>query len=179
SSQTVYWQHERHQAEHVQARNRIERRLAQVTEGARATNWGEFANLKRQENYHAAGQRLHELYWQVLGGSGGEPEGELMATIERCFGSFAAWQADFLATAEATRNGWTILLWDRGARQLSNIPVEQQHVGALWQSTPLLPVDLWEHAYYYDHGPDRGAYLDAFLSNVNWQAVENLFSRRM
>ncbi len=175
SSRTVRWQQEQVYAAHVRARNGIERRLRRVGAGGAA---GEFADLKRQELFHAAGQRLFELGWHALGGAGGNPSGELRGALERSFGSLDAWRAELLATALAPRAAWALLVWERDTQRLVNLLVEGETQAALPQGTPLLAVEVRERAYFYDRGPDRAAYLAAFLDNLHWPTVEARFAER-
>lgn len=170
SEQAVRWHHDVHQRGYVEKRNEIERKFAEFDPAAANHNYSEWAELKRKESFNASGQVLHEIYWEVLGGRGGDPTGPLADRMREDFGSLEAWRRDFVATARAAF-GWAILCFDPSDGRLHNFLVDFHHHGAVWGAVPLLPVDVWEHAYYRDRGPDKAAYVDAFLRLVNWEAV--------
>ncbi len=101
---------------------------------------------------------------------GGEPSGELADRIEQDFGSYEGWKAEFEAAA-GNAGGWALLVYDSHSNQLRNIVVDKHDQGALWGSHPILALDVWEHSYYYDYGPDRGSFVDAFFEVVDWDDV--------
>ena len=111
---------------------------------------------------------------------GGEPEGNLRDRIEEDFGSYEGWKGEFEAAASAA-GGWALLVYDPVAKQLRNLVVDKHDQGALWGSHPILALDVWEHSYYYDYGPDRGSFVDAFFDVVDWdnvaQQYENTVSK--
>ena len=174
SAQTVEWHHERHQAGYVKALNAIEQSLA---EGQPAADDQAYGDLKRRETFNSSGLVLHELYWDRL-----TPEGrphdtrmEVIGKLAADFGGFERWQADLLATASAPTNGWAILALSPLDRRLHNYACSLHELGGVWNARPLLAVDVWEHAYYHDYGPDREAYLQSWLRLVDWGAVEAAF----
>ena len=107
---------------------------------------------------------------------GGEPSGALAARIEEDFGSYEGWKAEFEAAASAA-GGWALLLYDPVAKQLRNVAVDKHDNGALWGSHPILALDVWEHSYYYDYGPDRGSFVDAFFEVVDWDQVAEEYQK--
>ncbi len=102
---------------------------------------------------------------------GGEPDGDLADRIEEDFGSYEGWKGEFEAAAGAA-GGWALLVYDPVAKQLRNVAVDKHDQGALWGAHPVLALDVWEHSYYYDYGPDRGDFIDAFFDVVNWEKAE-------
>jgi Fe-Mn family superoxide dismutase len=111
---------------------------------------------------------------------GGEPEGDLADRIEEDFGSYEGWKGEFEAAASAA-GGWALLVYDPVAKQLRNVKVDKHDQGALWGSHPILAVDVWEHSYYYDYGPDRGDFVENVFEVIDWDEVadnyENVVSR--
>ena len=105
---------------------------------------------------------------------GGEPDGELRDCIEADFGSYEDWKGDFEAAASAA-GGWTLLVYDPVAKQLRNIAVDKHDQGALWGAHPVLALNVWEHSYYYDYGPDRDSLIDAFFEVIDWDEVADLY----
>ena len=95
SKDTVTFHHDKHHAGYVTKWNEIEKALQGEAERANANaNYSRYAELKRRESFNAAGTILHDLYWQVLGGTGGEPGGRLKELLERDFGSYEGWKKD-------------------------------------------------------------------------------------
>jgi len=137
----------------------------------------ELNGLKREELIAANSMILHELYFASLGGAGSQPSGELLAAIERDFGSLDRWQAEFVAMGKALGggSGWVLLTWSARDRKLVN-QWASDHCHTLAGATPILTLDMYEHAYHMDYGAKAAAYVDTFMRNVNWTAVQQRFS---
>lgn len=135
-----------------------------------------FSELKRRVGWEFSGMRLHEYYFENLGGQGKVPRHpEFMQWIECCFGSFDAWKQDFVATGMMRGIGWAILFRDNQTGRLMNIWIEQHSQGHPAGCQPLLVMDVWEHAYMCDHGTNRKPYIEAFFQNLNWDRVIKRF----
>ena len=98
------------------------------------------------------------------------PEKPLMDMISRCFGSFENWKKEFTACTTAAR-GWVLLCYDWTDGKLHNYAVDFHDEGAVWNAAPVMALDLWEHAYYLDYGPDKAKYIEAFFANLDWKDV--------
>jgi Fe-Mn family superoxide dismutase len=170
SEQTNRYHHDTHYAGYVNKRNEIEKRLDAIDRNAANANWSEYGELKRRETWNADGQVLHEIYWDVLGGDG-KPAGSILDQIGKDFGSLDAWRADFVASAKVAL-GWVVLAYDPSCGRLVNFIGDVHNQGGLWGASPLLPIDVFEHAYYHDQGPARPKYIEAFLKNVKWSEVD-------
>jgi superoxide dismutase, Fe-Mn family len=143
--------------------------------------------LKREELIATNSMLLHEIYFENLGeGGGGDPSGEnggsaLAEAIVRDFGSIARWRAEFVAMGKALGggSGWVVLTRSppRGDRDgsLSNVWAAD-HTHCLAGGTPLLALDMYEHAYHIDFGSNVGAYVDAFMANIAWGRVAARFA---
>lgn len=131
--------------------------------------------LKVELTYALGGVRNHELYFKQLGGNGGKPKGDLANQIEQWFGSFDEWVADLICTSLASR-GWAWLAWDRDGQYLFNYAGDSNNTFPIWNAAPLIAVDMFEHAYFLDFKQDRQAYLQAFLSNLDWNLIEERFA---
>jgi Fe-Mn family superoxide dismutase len=122
----------------------------------------------------------HNLYWSVMGpGGGGEPTGELLQAITGAFGSFADFKSKF-STAAATRfgSGWAWLVKQAdGSLVVSSTPNQDNPLMDLAEvkGTPVLGIDVWEHAYYLKYQNRRPEYVEAFWNVINWEEV----SRRL
>jgi Fe-Mn family superoxide dismutase len=126
--------------------------------------------LKTELSFAIGGVKNHEIYFSHLGGSGGRPEGELLKQIEHDFGSYEKWEQDLKATAIAAR-GWVWLAWDHDYGYLFNYLGDTQHTFPVWNATPILALDTYEHAYFIDYGTARAKYVDAFMQNLDWSVV--------
>lgn len=133
----------------------------------------EFSELKRRFGWEFDGMRLHEVHFASFGGQGSslDESSSLARKIIEDFGSLEAWQADFRATAMMRGIGWAILYYDEPGNKLVNAWVNEHDAGHLAGAKPLLPLDVFEHAFLVDHGTNRGDYVDAFLKAINWEVV--------
>ncbi|MBZ0266121.1 superoxide dismutase [bacterium] len=176
SEQVNKWHHDKHYAGYVAKRNEIEKKLDELIGNKEGNaNFSEFGELKRRETFNASGQILHEIYYDIMGGDGNADSSlAVYKKIEEDFGSFDNWLEDFKETAKASL-GWAILCYDPSDGALHNYLVDFHNGGAVWGAVPLVPVDVFEHAYYYDNGPDRGAYINAFIDNLNWNKINEFF----
>jgi Fe-Mn family superoxide dismutase len=120
----------------------------------------------------------HNLYWSVMGpNAGGEPEGELADAINGAFGSFADFKTQF-SNAAATRfgSGWAWLVKESGGSLVvTSTPNQDNPLMDLAEvkGTPVLGIDVWEHAYYLKYQNRRPEYIEAFWNVINWNEVAN------
>lgn len=118
----------------------------------------------------------HNLYWEIMGpNGGGEPTGDLLTAINGAFGSFARFKSEF-STAGATRfgSGWAWLVRkDDGSLAVTSTPNQDNPLMpfAEVKGTPILGMDVWEHAYYLKYQNRRPEYIEAFFNVINWDAV--------
>jgi Fe-Mn family superoxide dismutase len=140
-------------------------------------------NIRGAVRNNGGGHANHSLFWSILGpNSGGAPRGELAAAIDQAFGSFDAFKEAFKAAA-LTRFGsgwaWLVVKAD-GALAITSTPNQDTPVmGAAAGcdgSTPILGLDVWEHAYYLNYQNRRPDYVEAFWNVVNWDAVAERFA---
>jgi Fe-Mn family superoxide dismutase len=156
----------------VTKRNEILGRLPGVDLGAANQVYSELRALKVDLTFAVGGIKNHEIYFEHLGGEGGDPDGAIDALIERDFGSSDAWRADLRATGMAGRGwAWTAYDWDEG--RLFNYIGDAQNTFPVWNATPLVALDVYEHAYFLDYQTDRAGYIEAFLANLDWGVVNH------
>ncbi|MDT7924594.1 MAG: superoxide dismutase [Chlorobiota bacterium] len=180
SPETADWHYNTHHKGYVTALNRIEAELETADRSAANGNWSHIGELKRRFTWNHAGALLHDIYWEVLGGDGDPQKGpEVVAAIEREFGSLDAWKADFKATALAAKlSGWALLVYDQlYSGRLLNVLVDEHHYGAIWGGIPLIACDVFEHAYYHKDGPARARYVDNFLAHLHWGRINERYKR--
>jgi superoxide dismutase, Fe-Mn family len=132
----------------------------------------EYAELKRRLGWEFDGMRLHEFYFENLGASSLAQDGPLARKLAADFGSYENWEKDFKATGAMRGIGWTILYLDPVAGRLVNVWVNEHDGGHLAGATPLLIMDVFEHAFMIDYGLKRADYIASFFNAINWKAVE-------
>jgi Fe-Mn family superoxide dismutase len=158
---------------YVNKRNEILSRLAEVDRSGANQVYSDFRALKVDLTFAVGGVKNHELYFDHLGGDGGEPRGGFAKLVSRDFGSASAWKDDLRATALAARGwAWTAYDWDEG--RLFNYLGDAQNTFPVWNASPLVALDVYEHAYFGDFGTDRAAYVEAFFNNLDYSVVESL-----
>jgi len=117
--------------------------------------------------------RLHEYYFENLGGKGGlEKTGKLSKKMTEEFGSYESWEKDFKATGSMRGIGWAVLYQDSLSGRLINFWINEHDVGHPSGCTPILILDVFEHAFMIDYGLKRADYIEAFFKNINWKIVE-------
>jgi len=133
----------------------------------------EFAELKRRLGWEFNGMRLHEYYFENLGGSSAlNKDGKLGKKIAESFGSYEAWEKDFRATGAMRGIGWVALYQDPVSGRLINFWINEHDVSHPAGCTLLLIMDVFEHAFMIDYGLKRADYIEAFFKNINWPAAE-------
>ena len=133
----------------------------------------EFAELKRRFGWEFNGMRLHEYYFENLGGKEGlEKTGKLFKKISEEFGSLETWEKEFRAIGMMRGIGWAVLYQDSLTGRLINFWINEHDVGHPAGCTPILILDVFEHAFMIDYGLKRAEYLEAFFKNIHWKAVE-------
>jgi superoxide dismutase, Fe-Mn family len=170
SQRLVASHHENNYAGAVKRLNAIRQQLAQLDWAAAPVFT--INGLKREELVAANSAWLHELYFDALGGSGQLPDCGLSIAVERDFGSVDRWRAEFTALAKAMGggSGWALLSWSaREGRLINHWAADHTHL--LAGATPVLALDMYEHAYHMDFGAKAAAYVDAFMKNIDWDAV--------
>jgi Fe-Mn family superoxide dismutase len=134
----------------------------------------EFAELKRRLGWEFNGMRLHEYYFENLGGKSSINENSKLAKlISANFGNYEAWLQDFKGTAAMRGVGWAILYQDVISGRLFNQWINEHDTGHPAGCQPLLILDVFEHAFMIDYGLKRADYIEAFMKNINWGAVES------
>ncbi len=133
----------------------------------------EYAELKRRFGWEFNGMRLHELYFDNLGGKAAmDKKGALSRQMETSFGSAEQWEKDFRATGAMRGIGWVVLYQDPAGKRLFNCWINEHDVSHLSGCAPLLIMDVFEHAFMIDYGLKRADYIDAYFRNINWAAAE-------
>jgi superoxide dismutase, Fe-Mn family len=180
SPETTDWHYNTHHKGYVTALNTIEKGLETADRSKANGNYSEVGELKRRFTWNHSGALLHDLYWEVLGGDGDPKKGpDVLAAIEKEFGSYEKWKEDFKATAiSAKLSGWGLLVFDRlWSGRLLNVLVDEHQYGAIWGGVPVIALDVFEHAYYHKDGAKRAAYIDNFIANLHWGRINDRYKK--
>ena len=171
---TMRLHHDKHHKSYVDGLNRAERMMYQAR---RTGNFELIKHWEREAAFNGAGHYLHTLFWETMSpDGGGEPSGDLRKQIIRDFGSFHAFKQHFSKAAEAVEgSGWALLVWSPRSQRLQILQAEKHQNLSQWDVVPLLPLDVWEHAYYLKYQNNRKAYIDAWWNVVNWPAVNRRY----
>jgi Fe-Mn family superoxide dismutase len=134
-----------------------------------------YGGLKREELHRVGSVVLHEHYFDNLGGDG-KAGGNVLAAINKAYGSYESWEAEFRRTAMslAGGSGWCVLTYNLHTHELRNQWAWDHMHGAI-AAVPLLVLDMYEHSYHMDYGSAAAKYLDAFMKNVRWEEVDKRF----
>jgi superoxide dismutase, Fe-Mn family len=152
--------------------NKVLDTLAQMLKEDRAGT-PEFAELKRRLGWEFNGMRLHEYYFENLGGKAGiNKDGSLAKKMAESYGGYEAWEKDFKAVGSMRGIGWAVLYQDTASGKLINLWINEHDVGHAAGCNPLLIMDVFEHAFMIDYGLKRADYIAAFFKNINWVETE-------
>jgi Fe-Mn family superoxide dismutase len=154
----------------VKALNALRGRLAQASADASTPPYV-YTGLKREQLLRTGSVVLHDAYFGNLGGSG-KPGSEVRTRIADAFGSFDTWESEFrkIGLGLAGGSGWVVLGFNRRLQLLENYWMADHATGPI-DATPVLVMDMYEHAYQMDFGAAAAKYVDAFFANINWEAV--------
>lgn len=177
-AQTMHIHHDKHHQGYVNGLNKALAELAKIRSGS-----GDASLIKhwsRELGFNGGGHVNHSLFWLCMAppsaGGGGSPSGTLAEGITRDFGSFEAFGKQFHAAAAAVEgSGWAWLVFEHISRRLLVQQMEKQQDMLVTGVTPLLGVDVWEHAYYLHYQNRRSDYITAFMNVVNWPRVQSMY----
>lgn len=139
----------------------------------------EFAGLKRILGWEFDGMLLHEYYFENLGGTKPlDANDPLYLKMKQDFGSYDLWKADFVATGLMRGIGWVVAYIEPKSGRLINEWINEHDLGHLSGGTPLLVMDVFEHAYITQFGLDRSKYIEIFFNNIDWDTVSKRFNKK-
>ncbi|WP_216830430.1 superoxide dismutase [Alkalihalobacterium elongatum] len=168
--------HQEHHQSYVDGLNKAEKKM----EEARKT--GDFDLIKhweREAAFNGAGHYLHTIFWNVMSPKGGgEPRGEFANQLRKDFSSFQQFKKHFSEAAKKVEAvGWAILVWAPRAHRLEILQAEKHQNLSQWDVVPLLPLDVWEHAYYLQYKNEREQYINNWWNVVNWPHVDERYKK--
>jgi superoxide dismutase, Fe-Mn family len=172
--QTMRLHHDIHHLAYVNGLNNAEKKLAEARESG---DFGLVKHWERELAFHGAGHFLHVIFWEnMTPNGGGAPKGAFSEAINKQFGSYEKFTAQFKAAGAAVEgSGWVLLVKNRTNDQLEILTSEKHQNLSQWVVTPLLVCDVWEHAYYLKYQNKRADYIGAFFNVINWQDVEKRY----
>ena len=165
-------------AGYVKETNRLSEKIADFLKDGKVDQeeMPAYSELTRRLGFESNGMVLHEYYFGNLKKQGGgDParQSAFLKAAETSFGSYELWKADFVGIGKMRGVGWAICYQDPENGQLSNHWITLHQIGNVAGFIPVLVMDVWEHAFLLDYAPaDRPKYIEAFFSNIDWQAVE-------
>lgn len=167
---TMRIHHDKHHKTYVDDLNKAEKKLQEARKNG---NFELVKHWERELAFNGAGHYLHTIFWEIMNPKGGgRPEGELLQQITRDFGSYDAFHRQFSeAAAKVEGGGWAILVWSPRSHRLQILTAEKHQNLSQWDIVPLLPLDVWEHAYYLKHQNVRADYIKDWWNVVYWPAV--------
>lgn len=176
--QTMQLHHGKHHQGYVNGLNKTVATLKELA-GQQEIDDPRLYGLQRNLSFNYGGHVLHSVFWATLkpaGSGSNNPEGELAAALESSFGSFENFQRLFKSSALSVKgSGWGVVVYDPVSSKLAVKAMHDQDVNFPPGGMPILPLDVWEHAYYLKYQNNRAAYVDAWWNVVDWRAVDALF----
>lgn len=167
--------HMKHHAAYVNALNDIEEK---VKNAVSKNDINEVINLGNALKFHGGGHLNHSMYWESMSPCGGEPSNELSCAINASFGSLDKMKDLMSQMAVAVQgSGWAWLGYSPITKSLQlAVAKDQDSLFAMTGLIPLLPIDVWEHAYYIQYRNVRAEYVKSFWNIVNWNKVSERFA---
>ncbi|MEM0075827.1 MAG: superoxide dismutase [Conexivisphaerales archaeon] len=178
SEKIMQFHHDRHHAGYVNGANAALEKLEKARAGQLQVD---IRAVLRDYSFNVDGHKLHSLFWPNMappGKGGGKPGGAVADLIQKSFSDFDKFKTQFSDAAKQVEgSGWALLLYEPELDELVLTQVEKQNFMHLAELPILLGLDVWEHAYYIDYGPDRAKYVENWWNVVNWSDVESRLSK--
>lgn len=172
SEQQLTIHHDKHHQAYVDAANGILKLFDESRE--KGTDFDIKAKAK-ELSFNVGGYQLHKLFWENMGPAdenGGEPTGKIAEYIKKDFGSFERFKKEFSQAAiSAEGSGWAVLTLCKNTDRIFILQYEKHNVNVTPKWTPLMVLDVWEHAYYLDYKNVRPDFVEAFWNIINWNEV--------
>ncbi len=172
---TLRLHHDAHHKAYVDGLNNAE---AKLQEARGKKDFSLVKHWERELAFHGSGHILHSIFWTNMApNAGGPANGAVAQQIEADFGDFEAFKGQFSAAATTVEgSGWALLCWNPLFEKLEILASEKHQDLTQWGVTPLLVIDMWEHAYYLQYQNKRPAFVEAWWNLVNWDDVNARFA---
>lgn len=162
---------------YVESLNHISAQLDTANREEANSNDSNFRSLKIDETYNCNAAFLHALYFENISDAHSKIGMDTLSylRLERDFGTFDAWQKDFIACALSARNGWAVTVYNGFLKRYMNVVVDLHSLNVPFNCYPVVVLDMWEHSYYKDYVNDKKAYVFAMMKQFNWSTIESRF----
>jgi Fe-Mn family superoxide dismutase len=181
SEQQLTIHHDKHHLAYVNGANVAFKKLREARKSKAEID---VKAMLKELSFNIGGHQLHSIFWPTLApagrGGGGEPTGKLADAINKEFGSFAQFKAEFSKAAASTEgSGWAALAIDVKTKQLAIMQIEKHNVNVYTGFYIVMVLDVWEHAYYLDYKNERPKFVEAFWNIVNWERINKRFEEAL
>ena len=175
SAEIMELHHSKHHKAYVDGANTALEKLAAARDSG---DFGTVPMLEKNLAFNLGGHTNHSVFWQNMSPEGGDrPDGEVASMIDQHFGSFEGFKGQFEAAGTTIQgSGWAVLSWDSIAQQPLVFQLWDQQGNVPIGQTPLLMLDMWEHAFYLQYKNVKADYVKAFWNVVNWADVQQRFA---
>lgn len=164
--------HTAHYGGALRGYNKTDSKLQDSVTKSAAMDADAYGALQRARTSKGNSVLLHELYFDGLSETQSTPNRDLLRAIERRFGTLDKWAEDFQASARAA-SGWAILAYHPLNGSLYNVISDEHAMGVLWMATPLVVIDVYEHAFYIDYHNRKTDYIEKFMNHIHWDEVNS------
>lgn len=163
--------------QYVETLNEVSAQLDTVDRDNVNPRDSQFRSLKLDETYNCNAAFLHALYFENISDLHSKVSMDTISFIrlERDFGTFDAWQKDFIACCLASKDGWAITVYNGFLKRYMNVVVDLHSLNVPINCYPVIVMDMWEHAYYRDYLNDKKAFIFAMMKQFDWSVIENRF----
>ena len=177
SAEIMELHHDKHHNTYVKGANAALEALEEERNGE--ANPDKLRALSKNLSFNLGGHTNHSIFWKNMSpNGGGQPTGELAEAIERDFGSFEKFQAHFAGVATSLQgSGWAVLGYDHIAGRLIIQQLTDQQGNVSVDFTPVLMLDMWEHAFYLQYKNVKADYVQAWWNVVNWDDVNERYAK--
>jgi superoxide dismutase, Fe-Mn family len=181
SEQQLTIHHDKHHLGYVNGANAAFKKLEEARKSKAEID---VKAMLKELSFNIGGHQLHSIFWPTLApagkGGGGEPTGKLADAINKEFGSFSQFKAEFSKAAASTEgSGWAALAIDVKTKQLAIMQIEKHNVNVYTGFYIVMVLDVWEHAYYLDYKNERPKFVEAFWNIVNWDRINKRFEEAL
>ena len=160
---------------YVKTLNKISSSLDGVDKSSANLNQSSFRSLKIDETYNHNAAFLHGMYFENISDLNSTVSVDSISymRLARDFGSFDAWQEDFVACCLSARNGWAVTFYNTHLQRYMNTIIDLHSLNVMTGMIPVIVMVCWEHSYYRDYLKDRKSYVFGMMKELNWSVIEN------
>ena len=165
--------------QYVKDFNQISAELDSVDRDSVSSNGSLYRQLKIDEVYNLNGVYLHELYFNNISDLHSQIKMDSLAfmRLSRDFGTFDAWQQDFIACCLASRCGWAVTYYNMYTQTYMNCSIDLHSLNVPFGAYPVIVMDVWQHAYYRDYLKDAKSYVYGMMKQLSWPTIEKRFQK--